>query len=106
MSTVINEKPVNWRGAPRSGAELYLWRRSTGLNRATFARLANFSERTLATCEKDAEMPVSARPLVTEAVRLVNALLEIIPAEDLPKWLQTPNAAFDGRKPWKLIQTG
>jgi len=70
------------------------------------ARIANFSERTLATYEKHEKFPVAVRPQVTEAVRLVKALLEIIPAENLSAWLQTPNPGFGGRKPWTLIQNG
>jgi len=36
----------------------------------------------------------------------VNALQEIIPAGDLPAWLQAPNPGFGGQKPWALIQKG
>jgi uncharacterized protein (DUF2384 family) len=39
-------------------------------------------------------------------VRLVKALLDIIPADELPQWLQTPNPGFDGRTPWRLIENG
>ena len=49
--------------------------------------------------------PISRRK-VTEAVRLVHALLEIIPANELSTWLHTPNSGFDGRTPWTLIQKG
>jgi DNA-binding transcriptional regulator YiaG len=106
MITATTEKPASWKRAQASGTALYSWRRAIGINRETFARLANFSERTLATYEKHSSLPASARPLVTEAVRLVNALLEIIPADELSKWLHTRNPAFDGRKPWELIQKG
>ncbi|RFC52497.1 MAG: Protein of unknown function (DUF2384) [Verrucomicrobia bacterium] len=106
MGETLIQKPVTWQRARESGIALYSWRRSLGLNRGTFAGIANVSERSLATYEKQDEFPVSVRPQVTEAVRLVKALLEIIPARDLPAWLQTPNPGFTGRKPWTLIQQG
>ncbi len=92
--------------ANQGGPSLYSWRRSIGLNRETFARLANFSERSLATYEKHEEFPAAIRPQVNEAVRLVKALLEIIPAEQLQDWLHAPNSGFGGRKPWTLIEEG
>ena len=39
-------------------------------------------------------------------MRLVRALLEIIPAAELPAWLGAPNPGFDGRTPWELIEAG
>src|SRR5271156_5834299 len=101
--TLELKAPTTWQQARTSGPALYQWRRSAGLNRETFARLANFSERTLATYEKQKKLPAPIRPHVNEALRLVKALLEIIPAEDFSTWLQTPNPGFGGRKPWTLI---
>jgi hypothetical protein len=106
MSITTKEKPATWRRARESGTALYAWRRAIGLNRQVFAGLANFSERTLATYEKQPRLPSPVRSQLTEAVRLVNALLEIVPREELPKWLHTPNSGFGGRKPWTLIQKG
>ncbi len=106
MGAPVIQKPATWQRAKDSGIALYSWRRSIGLNRGTFARMANFSERTLATYEKQAKFPITVRPQVTEAVRLVQALLEMIPAEELPQWLQKPNRGFGGRTPWALIQAG
>lgn len=106
MRAAVAKKTSTWQHARQSGIALYSWRRSIGLNRETFARLANFSERSLATYEKAARFPAPIRPQVTEAVRLVQALLEIISAEKLPQWLQTPNPGFGGRRPWTLIQNG
>jgi DNA-binding transcriptional regulator YiaG len=106
MGAVTKERPVSSKLAKESGTALYSWRRSTGLNRETFARIANFSERTLATYEKHRKLPAPIRPQITEAVRLVRALMQIIPSEDLMKWLHTPNPGFDGKKPWTLIERG
>jgi DNA-binding XRE family transcriptional regulator len=100
------EKPPSSELAKRSGIALYSWRRSTGLNRETFARIANFSERTLATYERHRKLPAPVRPQIIEAIRLVRALMQIIPSEDLTKWLHTANPGFDGKKPWTLIKNG
>ncbi|CAN5735028.1 hypothetical protein BH11VER1_BH11VER1_08200 [soil metagenome] len=106
MRAAVIQKPATWQRAKDSGTALYSWRRSIGLNRSTFARIANFSERTLATYEKQEKFPTTVRPQITEAVRLVKALLEIIPAGELADWLQTANSGFGGRKPWALIEKG
>jgi DNA-binding XRE family transcriptional regulator len=106
MARAVIPKPATWQRAQVSGTALYAWRRSIGMNRGTFARIANFSERTLATYEKEEKFSAAVRPQVTEAVRLVQALLEMLPAGELAQWLQTPNRGFGGRKPWTLIQTG
>src|SRR5207253_2911943 len=87
MGAVAKERPVSWKRARESGTALYLLRRSTGLNRQTFARIANFSERTLATYEKYRKLPPPVRPQINEALRLVRALMQIIPSDQLPKWL-------------------
>ena len=106
MGTTSSTKPASWKQAKESGTALFSWRRSIGLSRATFAQLVNFSERSLATFEKEKELPETVRPQVTEAVRLVQALCEIVPADELSKWLETPNPGFGGKRPWTLIQNG
>lgn len=89
-----------------SGPALFRWRKSVGINRPVFAGLANFSERSLASYEADNQLTKPAKAQITEALRLVRALHEIIPAKDLPEWLTTPNKGFGGRKPWDLIRKG
>lgn len=102
----LKEQAAVYRAKPQDGPSLYSWRRAVGLNRETFARLANFSERSLATYEKEEVFPPSVKPQLNEAMRLVKALLEIIPAEDLQAWLEAPNTGFGGRRPWTLIEEG
>ncbi len=106
MSVATHEKPASWQQAQKSGIALQAWRKTMGLNRPTFARLANFSERTLATYEKHLQLSAPAVAQVTEAVRLVKALSALIPAGELSEWLQTPNPGFDGRSPRALIERG
>ncbi len=100
------QKPATWQRASANGIALYSWRRSVGINRGDFARLANCSERTLATYEKRRQLPALVRAQVVEAVRLIRALLDIIPAEELQAWLQTDNPGFGGRTPWEIIENG
>ena len=106
MRSAATQKPVTWQQARESGTALFVWRRNIGLNRCVFARLSNFSERTLATYEKQKKLSAPVQAQVTEAVRLVKALLELIPAEDLSAWLQKPNPGFKDRSPWTLIENG
>jgi DNA-binding transcriptional regulator YiaG len=100
----VTASPLNL--ATASGTALRSWRKSVGLNRPIFAGLGNFSERSLASYERHKRIPVSARPQISEAARLVTALLQIIPKENLREWLMTPNSGFNGEKPIKLIHNG
>ncbi len=77
-----------------------------GLNRPTFAKLANFSERSLATYESQKQLPKTIRPQVNEAARLIEALRELFPDNSLAEWLRTPNPGFGDRTPWTLIARG
>ena len=102
----IKKTVSSWQQAQRSGLALYSWRKEVGLNRPTFARLASVSERTLATYEKLPQLSAPAKAQVTEAVRLIKALSEFIPVQELAAWLQTPNSGFDGRSPKEMIEAG
>ena len=82
------------------------WRKSRGITRLTFAKVANCSERKLATYEKESNLPIAVRRQTTEAVRLLKALEEIIPQTDLTRWLTTSNPGFDKRTPLEVIQSG
>ena len=106
MPAATQAPPAPLNLAKASGTALHSWRKSIGLNRPTFAGLGNFSERSLASYEKHRHIPRSARPQINEAARLVMALLQIIPRENLPEWLDTPNPGFHGEKPIKLIRNG
>lgn len=90
----------------KSGDELRALRNAAGLNRPMFAQLAHFSERTLATYEKARRVPAQARPQLTEAERLVEALRELLPDTPLSEWLRKPNPGFGGRAPLALIRAG
>lgn len=76
------------------------------MNQTVFARLIPVSVRSLATLESGTPpTDVVARRLV-ELKRLINALSEVMQAESIGTWLQTPNDAFDGLKPLEVIDRG
>jgi hypothetical protein len=106
MAATLSVIPARLNLARASGRELQSWRKANGLNRPIFARLGNFSERSLAGYEKQKRIPKYARTQIGEASRLVTALRQIIPTEDLQAWLDTPNPGFQGEKPMTLIHKG
>jgi hypothetical protein len=99
--------PANKAFAIKSGPALKTWRQGKGIPRPLFAQIADCSERTLATYEGKARLPVKFSRPVEESIRLILALEEL--AGDnaaLKEWLQKPNAAFDRRTPLSLIKGG
>ena len=91
----------------KSGSALRNWRKERGISRPLFAQIADCSERSLATYEGKAKLPVKFSRPVAESVRLVQALQEL--AGDnaaLKDWLQKPNAAFEEKSPLSLIKGG
>ncbi len=100
------ETQADLKKASRSGTALMQWRRKRRINRSTFAKLANCSERKLATYEKAPKIPAPIGREVTEVLRLLDALSEFVPDEELGTWLETPNPGFDRRKPIKVIEAG
>jgi Protein of unknown function (DUF2384) len=77
-----------------------------GLSRKMFSRLAGFSERAIADWEGG--KPVSEPDLrrIKELDRLRDRLSEVVAADAIPTWLDTPNPAFDGLKPLEVIERG
>jgi len=92
--------------AKRSGPALMAWRREKGISRPVFATIANCSERTLATYEKKSHFTPPVERQVGEALRLLKALSEIIPAKELKIWLKAPNKGFGNRSPLHLVTEG
>ncbi|HEY3963757.1 MAG TPA: antitoxin Xre/MbcA/ParS toxin-binding domain-containing protein [Planctomycetaceae bacterium] len=81
-------------------------RRRLQLNQAVFARLLPVSLRSLATLESGSPPTAVVGRRLVELRRLTNALTEVMKQDSLGKWLQTPNAAFDGLKPLEVIERG
>ncbi len=115
-ATETNQHPTSKRSigtapqiasAIRSGFALKSWRRKRGITRPVFAQIADCSERTLATYEKQAKLPAKfSRPII-ESVKLILALEELAGDKAaLKEWLQKPNAAFEKKTPLDLIRSG
>ncbi len=99
-------RPVKEVATPVKPGMVVDLRKRLQLNQAVFARLLPVSVRTLATLESGSPpTDVVARRLI-ELRRLTGALAEVMKAESLGKWLQTPNEAFDGLKPLEVIDRG
>jgi hypothetical protein len=77
-----------------------------GLNRKMFSRLAGFSERAIADweCGKPVSEPGLRR--IRELDRFRDRLSEVVAADAIPAWLDTPNDAFDDLKPLEVIERG
>jgi len=77
-----------------------------GLSRKLFSRLTGFSERAIADweCGKPVSEPGLRR--IKELDRFRDRLSEVISADAIPAWLDTPNDAFGGLKPLEVIERG
>jgi len=106
MKPIAVPNQATWKAARGNGERLFALRRSLGIPRPVFSTLADVSVRSLADYETKTSVPKSVRPRLNEALRLLNALLDIIPPEELRTWLSTPNPGFQGEKPLALIQKG
>ena len=91
----------------KSGPALMKWRQERKISRQLFAKMADCSERKLATYEKAELLPEKVLRPVTETMRLIRALSELAGDEAaLAVWLETANPAFGGESPLKLIVRG
>ncbi|MCH6256990.1 DUF2384 domain-containing protein [Puniceicoccaceae bacterium K14] len=106
MSAVPEPENIPTDLAGKNGKKLMAWRKSHGITRVTFAQVANCSERKLATYEKQTALPQPVQRQTTEAVRLLEALNEIIPEPQLADWLNTPNPGFSDRSPIQVMLSG
>ena len=77
-----------------------------GLKRETFSRLANFSPRKLAQLEAGARQTPATKQRLAELERLRAALSEVVKAETLGEWMETPNPSFEGLKPLEVVERG
>lgn len=81
-------------------------RRRLGLNRKLFARLTGFSERAIADWEGGKAVSEPGLRRIKELDRFRDRLTEVVAADVIPSWLDTPNDAFDGLKPLEVIERG
>jgi len=81
-------------------------RQKLGLSRKVFARLMGFSERVIAGWEAGRPLPIPGQRRLREIERFEERLAEVVQSEFIPKWLETPNQAFQGLKPLEVIERG
>ncbi len=77
-----------------------------GLSRKLFSRLAGFSERAIADWESGKPLSEPGLRRIKELDRFRDRLSEIVAADAIPAWLDTPNEAFGGLKPLEVIERG
>ncbi len=76
------------------------------LPRRIFSRLTGFSERAIAAWEGGKPISEPGLRKIREIERLRDRLAEVVSAEAIPSWLETPNPAFDGLKPLEVVERG
>ncbi len=82
-------------------------REGFGLTRPKFARLGGFSERAVAGWEAGGPLSAPTQQRMTELKRLRDALAELIGSpEELGRWFDTPNPAFNDLKPIEVMERG
>lgn len=81
-------------------------RKEAGLSLKLFSRLTGFSERAIAGWEAGEPVSESARRRLLETERFRERLAQVVKADAIPAWLETPNTAFDGLKPVEVIERG
>src|SRR5437588_541169 len=93
--------------APASpGQTLTRVRQGLGLTRKTVARMIGVSERTVAGWENGRPPGAAGRRGIEELERLYQGLAEVVRAEYLPHWFNTPNEEFEGCKPAEALERG
>lgn len=98
---------INGQGVLKLGNKSTLELRDRlAMPRQMFSRVVNVSERTIADTEAGKTAAEKLKRPYNEVYRLHEALSEVVDAESLGQWFQTPNEAFDGLKPVEVIERG
>lgn len=112
MATSKKKRAVGKNTAPRDAfrpaqpSSVRTVRGRLGLSRKLFSRLAGFSERAIADWEGGKPVSEPGLRRIKELDRFRDRLGEVVAADVIPGWLDTPNAAFDGLKPLEVIERG
>jgi DNA-binding transcriptional regulator YiaG len=102
-------KNLNARGAalrPAQPLSVSTVRSRLGVTRKMFSRLAGFSERAIADWESGKPVSEPGLRRIKELDRFRDRLSEVVAAETISSWLNSPNKAFDGLKPLEVIERG
>lgn len=86
--------------------ELRALRHRYHLSQALAARLLDVSLRTLSGAESAPAVPPQLRRRLTQAVRLCDALAEVMQAAFVGHWLDQPNEMLGALKPVEAIERG
>jgi DNA-binding XRE family transcriptional regulator len=81
-------------------------RRNWGVDRATFARMAGITERTIGEWERNKPKEGSNLRAIIELDRLYDALCRVVKPEYIRPWLEITNPAFDPLTPIEVLQRG
>lgn len=81
-------------------------RHKLGLSQTELARVTGYSLRSIAGWESGKPLSDSARQKMIETDRLTEALGQVLPAGGLAEWMRTPNSAFEGQTPIRVIERG
>jgi DNA-binding transcriptional regulator YiaG len=92
--------------ATRGSCAVQEIRQKLGLTRKLFSRLTGYSERAIATWESGGKPDEPGLRRVRETERFQDRLADVVPPQEIPEWLNTPNDAFDGLKPLEVIERG
>ena len=95
-------QPVAGQTPPRTLKQI---RESAGLTQPELARLMGLSTRWVAAQEAAPVDPTTDRR-VSEVVRLLDSLNQVVQPGVIRGWLAAPNPAFDGLKPIEVVERG
>ncbi|MEZ6142948.1 MAG: antitoxin Xre/MbcA/ParS toxin-binding domain-containing protein [Zavarzinella sp.] len=90
----------------RSGRWIQAVRLNAGFTQHDFSLVTGYAVRSIAGWEAGKPLSASAKLKMQEMKRLVDALLQILPADQLKNWLKQPNTAFEGRTPMDVMENG
>ena len=76
------------------------------ISQSLYARLTGCSSRTLADWEAGKVPGASALRRVKEIDRFCSRLAEVVAADAIPTWLETPNQALGGLRPVEVVESG
>lgn len=81
-------------------------RTKLGISRKMLSRMTGFSERVIANWERGEPISVPSIRRIREIERFRDRMAELVKADTIPAWLDTPNPAFQGLKPLEVIERG